>query len=238
MEEGEGEFIILIFKNMIGKTFGIYKMDFLISVYIFCIAVSELMGAKTFPLVHYGSFQLNASVAIFVIPVLFSINDIITEVYGPERTRSVIRSGLLVILFILILSVFFTNLPPSMRFEKMEAAYDTIFGLSARIAAASLIAFTIAEFLDVSVFMKIRKRLGKKALWLRNNLSNFVAQFFDTVIFMTLAFYAFDKSAGDNLSFLTSLILPYWLVKCGMSIIETPLVYVGVKWLMPGGKKS
>ena len=211
--------------------FKIEKFDLLVSVYIFCIAVSELMGAKTFPLVNLFGYQLNASVAIFVLPLIFTINDVITEVLGRERTRSVIRSGLLVILFILIFSLFTTNLPPSTRFQSSESAYDKIFGLSARIAASSLAAFALAEFLDVFIFVKIRQALGKKALWFRNNASNFVSQFIDTSVFMFLAFYAFDKSFDNNIGFMVSLILPYWLLKCFMSVIETPLVYLGVKWL-------
>lgn len=211
--------------------FQIRKLDLLISIYIFCIAVSELMGAKTFPLPPIGPFKLNASVAIFVIPLVFSINDIITEVFGPERTRSVIRSGLFVILLILLFSLLATNLPPSVRFGPQEKAYDQIFGLSARIAAASLTAFTLAEFLDVFVFSKMRKALGKQGLWLRNNASNFISQFVDTAVFMTLAFYALDKPFINNAAFLWSLILPYWFLKSVMSIIETPFVYLGVRWL-------
>ena len=214
--------------------FKIEKFDLLISVYIFCIAVSELMGAKTFPLVKLFNYQLNASVAIFVLPLIFTINDVITEVYGKERTRSVIRSGLFVILLILLFSLLATALPPSLRFEKTEKAYDVIFGLSARIAAASLTAFALAEFLDVFIFAKIRESLGKKALWFRNNASNFVSQFIDTFVFMFLAFYSFDKPFDSNIGFLFSLILPYWLLKCFMSVIETPLVYLGVRWLKKG----
>lgn len=211
--------------------FKIEKFDLLVSIYIFCIAVSELMGAKTFPLVNLLGYQLNASVAIFVLPLIFTINDVITEVYGKERTRSIIRSGLFIILLILVFSLFATSLPPSSRFQNSEVAYDKIFGLSARIAAASLTAFTLAEFLDVFIFVKIRQWLGKNALWLRNNVSNFVSQFIDTSVFMFLAFYAFDKSFSSNVTFLFSLILPYWLLKCFMSVIETPFVYLGVKWL-------
>ena len=211
--------------------FKIQKFDLLISIYIFCIAVSELMGAKTFPLFAIGTFKLNASVAIFVLPLIFTINDVITEVYGKERTRSVIRSGLLIILFILLFSLFATNLPPSSRFAASEKAYDTIFGLSARIAAASLTAFALAEFMDVFIFAKIREKFGKKALWFRNNASNFVSQFIDTSVFMFLAFYSLDKAFGDNFPFLIGLIIPYWLLKCFMSVIETPLVYLGVNWL-------
>lgn len=211
--------------------FKVEKFDLLVSVYIFCIAVAELMGAKTFPLIKIFGYQLNASVAIFVLPLIFTINDVITEVFGKERTRSVIRSGLFVIFLILLFLLLATNLPPSLRFQSSEEAYDKIFGLSARVAAASLTAFTLAEFLDVFIFAKLRQKMGKKALWFRNNASNFVSQFVDTTVFMFLAFYAFDKTFESNIGFLISLILPYWLLKCFMSVIETPFVYLGVKWL-------
>lgn len=211
--------------------FKIEKFDLLVSIYIFCIAIAELMGGKTFPLTRVFGYQLNASVAIFVIPLIFTINDVITEVYGRERTRSVIRSGLIIIALILLVSVLFVSLPPSTRFSTNEKAYDTIFGLSVRIAAASLTAFAIAEFLDVLVFVRVRQAFGKGRLWLRNNISNFISQFVDTAVFMTLAFYAFDRDFSSNLVFITSLALPYWLLKCSMSIIETPLAYLGVRWL-------
>jgi len=209
----------------------INKFDLLVSVYIFCIAVSELMGGKTFPVANIFGYQLNASVAIFVLPLIFTINDVVTEVYGRERTRSIIRSGLVVIFLILLFSLLTTSLPPSTRFTQSEQAYDTIFGLSARIAAASLTAFTVAEFLDVIIFVRLRKRLGKKALWLRNNTSNIISQFVDTTLFMTLAFYSLERGIGNNILFLSSLIVPYWTLKSLMSVIETPLVYFGVNWL-------
>ena len=206
------------------------RFDLLVAVYIFCIAFSEFMGAKTFPLLTWP-IRLNASVAIFTIPLIFTINDIVTEVYGKERARSIVRSGLVVIALILAFSLLATHLPASKRFMESEAAYDHIFGKSARIAFASLTAFTVAEFMDVFVFSKIRQRLGKKRLWLRNNLSNFISQGFDTILFMTLAFWSFSQGVGANASFLVSLILPYWGLKCALSIVETPLVYLGVRWL-------
>ncbi len=213
------------------KLFKVEKFDLLVAIYIFCIAASELMGAKTFPLVKVFGYQFNSSVAILILPLVYTINDMITEVHGVARARSVVRSGLLVVFLVLIFSLISTALPPSTRFRLSEVHYDAIFGLSARIAAASLTAFVIAEFTDVFIFVKIREKFGKKALWFRNNASNFISEFLDTAIFMFLAFYAFDKGFGINVSFLTSLILPYWFLKCVMSVIETPFVYAGVKWL-------
>jgi len=209
----------------------IQKLDLLISLYIFCICIAELMGGKVFHLFNIGSFPLNASVAIFTLPIIFSINDVIAEVHGKERARSVVRSGLLMVAFIFLFVILATNLPPSIRFQAKETAYDTIFGLTARFAFASLTAFAIAEFMDVYIFAKIREKLGKKKLWLRVNASNIISQFLDTVIFITLAFYVLENSFAANLPFLVGIILPYWLLKCFMSVIETPFVYLGVNWL-------
>ncbi len=208
-----------------------HKMDFLVGLYVFGILVSELMGIKTFPLISIGTLHLNASVAIFLIPILFTINDVIIEVHGVERARGVVRIGLFMIGLIFLFILLAVNLPPSSRFIESNEEYQYIFGKSARISLASLTAFALADFLDIYIFSKIRKRLGKSKLWLRNNASNFVAQLIDTTLFMTLAFYAFDRGFDENLSFLISLIIPYWLLKCSMSVLQTPLVYLGVKWL-------
>lgn len=211
--------------------FKIEKFDLLVSIYIFCICVSELMGGKTFPIYNNGTIHLNASVAIFLLPVIYTINDIIVEVFGKERARSVVRSGLLMVVFIFLFAALAVLLPPSVRSQAKETAYDTIFGQAIRISLASLTAFMVSEFMDIFIFSKLRERFHKKALWLRNNASNIISAFFDTAIFMILAFYAFDKPFGNNMSYLVSLIAPYWFLKSVMSIIETPMVYLGVKWL-------
>jgi uncharacterized integral membrane protein (TIGR00697 family) len=207
------------------------RMDFLLALYVACVAISELMGAKTFPIITIGNFHLSASVAIFVVPLIYSINDMITEVFGKQRARSIVRSGLFMVALFMVFSAFATWLPSTPRFAKISPAYNAVFGLSIRIAAASLTAFAVGEFLDVFLFAILRARFGTSKLWLRTNISNFVSQFLDTTLFMFLAFYSFTLPVGANLSFLFGLILPYWLLKCFMSVIETPLVYLGVRWL-------
>lgn len=213
------------------KAFRIEKLDFLVSFYITCVVLSEMMGAKTFPILNLGGFHLNATVAIFVLPLLYSINDMVIEVYGKEKAKSIVRSSLVIIFFLLLFSVLATSLPPSARFLPTEEAYDTIFGKAIRFSAASLIAFAVSEFLDVYIFAKLREKIGKGKLWLRTNASNFLSEFIDVAIFMTLAFYALDLSFASNFSFIASIALPYYLLRCFMSVITTPFVYLGVKWL-------
>src|SRR3990167_188081 len=140
----------------------INRLDLVIAVYIACVAIAELMGGKTFPILQLGKFTWNASVAIFVIPIIFSINDAIVEVFGVARAKSVYRSSLVTIIMFMLFAFLAIKLPPSVRFKDSEAAYDLIFGQSVRIAFASLAAFTISDFVDIIIFQKIREKIGKK----------------------------------------------------------------------------
>lgn len=217
---------------------GIRKFDLIVALYIFGVMIAELMGSKTFQLTNFSWMHLNASVAIFVMPLLFTLTDVVVEVYGKKRARSMVFSGLIVVALLILYALLATNLPPSNRYAPTESAYDTIFGASARIAAASLVAFAAAELLDVAVFSKLREKLGKKELWLRNNLSNFISQLFDSTIFIVLAFYSLNESFSSNTAFLLSIIIPYWLIRCFLSVVETPLVYLGVWWLKDDNDKE
>lgn len=211
--------------------FGIRKFDLIVALYIFGVITAELMGAKTFPLVQTSWLHLNATVAIFMMPLLFTLTDIVVEVHGRARARSMVFSGLTVVALLIFYAWIATSLPPSARYAPTESAYDTIFKASIQISIASIMAFAVAELMDVAIFSKLRERMNGKALWLRNNVSNFAAQLIDSTVFIVIAFYAFNQSVTSNLSFMIGLIIPYWLLRCLLSVLQTPLAYLGVWWL-------
>lgn len=206
----------------------IQKMDFMVALYIFGVIAAEVFGGKTFKL---GDLSWHASAAIFLVPLLFTIVDVVVEVYGRARARSLVYCGLLTIFLLMCYAALATSLPPTSRYAPTEPAFDKIFHGSIRLSAASLTAFAVSELLDVAIFARLRQKMHGKALWLRNNLTNFIAQFADAAVFLTLAFYAVSGSLTSNISFIWALLLPYWLIRCGLSIIETPLVYAGVWYL-------
>jgi uncharacterized integral membrane protein (TIGR00697 family) len=210
----------------------IRKFDLVLALYIFGVMVAELMGAKTFPMHVFGA-HLNVTVAIFVMPLLFTMTDVVVEVYGRKRARSMVLSGLTTVALLILFSLLATSLPASTRYAGSEPAYEAVFKSSVQISVASIAAFAVSELLDVMIFNKLRTRLGERALWFRNNASNVVSELADSAVFVTLAFYTFSMSPSQNSSFLVSIIVPYWLVRCALSVLETPLVYLGVRWLRP-----
>ena len=208
-----------------------FKPDILIGIYVFCILTAEIMGSKTFPLFKIFGFNLSGSVGMFLIPWIFSINDIFVEVFGIKRAKNLAKISILVVFLLILLSAFAIALPPTARYAATNDAYRQIFSQSIRISIASLIAIAISNFADIHIFYKLKQKLSRYGLWFRNNLSNHLAILLDTVVFMTIAFYSLEKSFSSNFSFLLGLIIPYWILKALMSSISTPFVYLGIKWL-------
>jgi uncharacterized integral membrane protein (TIGR00697 family) len=214
------------------KFIKVNHLDFIIALYIFGVVVAALMGAKVMPLGEVFGLKFNISVAIFLMPILFTLIDSDNEIYGVKRARSIVVIGVIVQLLLVAFTFLAISLPHAARFDAINPAYEQIFGLSVRFALASVAAFSISGLLDVLIFAKLKKKMHGCMLWFRNNLSNFAGELVDSVVFMTVAYYGvFVSGFGDNAIWLVGLIIPYWLAKCAMSVISTPLVYAGVAWL-------
>jgi uncharacterized integral membrane protein (TIGR00697 family) len=214
------------------KFLKVNHLDLIIALYIFGVIVAALMGAKVMPFGEIGGLKFNISVAIFLMPLMFTLTDAVNEIYGSKRARQLVYLGLVAQVLMVLFIWLALSLPHAARFDSMNDAYAQVFGMSVRFALASITAFTVSGLLDVFVFAKLKQKFKGKMLWLRNNLSNFVGMLFDSIVFMTVAYYGvFAEGVGANVEWLLGLIIPYWLAKCVMSVVSTPLVYGGVAWL-------
>lgn len=205
------------------------KLLMLTGLYVFCILLAEIFGIKTIPVgdISFSFWPINitelkVSVAIFLLPLIFSINDVVIEVWWKKTAKTIYRIWLGTIIGLIFFSLFATKLPASQLFSGSEAAYDAIFSQTFRIAVASIIAFWVSDIMDILIFAHLRKKISH--LWLKSNISNICSQFIDTTLFVYLAFFT------GNHAMIWGIILPYWIFKCCMSLITTPFVYLGVKW--------
>jgi uncharacterized integral membrane protein (TIGR00697 family) len=216
----------------------LYRFDVVVALYIFAIVTAQLMGAKVVPFGNLFGLPLSISVAVFLMPLLFTITDVVVEVHGKARARSLVRTGLIIIVLLTLYTLVVTNLPAAERYGSSNSAYGSIFGTSVRFALASIAAYLAAELIDVLIYSKMRERMRHKGMWLRNNISNFVGQFIDSAVFVVIAFYTTSSSPIANVTFLMGIVLPYWCVRCLMSVAATPLVYAGVALLRKRDEQS
>lgn len=199
------------------------KTNILIALFVGGLVAANLMGTK---IADFGIFI--ASVGILAFPITFLVTDIIAEVHGREKARSVVNAGILTLLFVLVITAIAVALPSAAR-DFFPAEYTMVFSTTLRIFVASLIAFSLSQHHDIWAFNYWGIKTGGKHLWLRNNLSTVVSQLIDTTVFMFIAFYGVTPHAG--VAFITALIIPYWIIKVVFAVCDTPLCYAGVRWL-------
>lgn len=215
------------------------KLYLLLGLYIGALYAANLLGAKLIPLGFGGR---GISVSIIMFPFLFLITDIVGEVYGKKKAESFVKIGLLSLLVLLIWQLVAVSIPgaiPNPWYESFNAAYSTVFSMTIGFTIASIVAFFLGQKVDLFVFHFFKNKWKGKKLWLRNNMSTIIAQFIDTSVFMIIAFFPrlLDGSFGF-FSMYSKMIIPYWLAKIIVAGLDTPLCYVGVKWLKNGTRKK
>ena len=119
-------------------------------------------------------------------PVSYIFGDILTEVYGYARTRRVIWAGFGAMLFATVMAAIVLRLPPSPTEEfnvVLQPALETVFGNTWRIAAASMIAFWVGDFVNAFVLAKMKLATKGRWLWTRTIGSTIAGQGVDSFIF-------------------------------------------------------
>jgi len=197
------------------------KLFITLCVYLTALFAANTLGLKIMPL--FGS---HLSVAVFSFPIVFLTTDVVGEIYGKRIAKLFVLAGFISTALFIAFSLLSLWLPWSSEGLWAKEGYNLIFGVSARIAVASLAAFIIAEYQDVLTFFFFRRKIGTKLFWLRSFLSNLWSQLLDTVIFMVIAFAGIYSTKT-----LVSIIVSWWLYKVAMGALYTPLSYVGLKLL-------
>ncbi len=199
------------------------KEFFLFALYITGMIVVNTVGSKIISL-----FGVRVSVGIFFMPVLFLVTDIVGEVKGHQHASIFVKYSIIMLVILFVVTGLFVQIRPHETWD-LQSQYQQIFGMSMRMSLASLISFAISQTIDISIFLQFKKLNKGKMLWLRNNLSTMASQFIDTVIFMFIAFY--HLTPKFTAAYVFSLIIPYWLFKILFALVDTPLCYLGVKWM-------
>jgi uncharacterized integral membrane protein (TIGR00697 family) len=108
-----------------------------------------------------------------------------------------------------------------------DGTFSKVFGLTGVAVGASMLAYLLAQFIDIRVF-HFWKRLTKgKHLWLRNNGSTFTSQLVDTATVLGLLCWV-GAIEWDKFGIL---LLNGFLFKVLMAMIDTPILYVATGYI-------
>ena len=198
-----------------------YKhLDLITVAFVAILLLSNITSAK---IISLGWVSFDGGTILF--PLAYLFGDILTEVYGLARARRVIWIGfganiLMVLAFLIV------GLLPADPIWGLQNSYDAILGFVPRIVLGSLAAYLIGEFLNANVLVWIKNKTGEKLFWLRAIGSTIVGQFFDTTIFLLIAFAGVLPWNLIGVIWITN-----YIFKIGIEIVLLPITYKIVKRL-------
>jgi uncharacterized integral membrane protein (TIGR00697 family) len=200
-----------------------YKTQLLLTMFVSCLLLGNLLGSKLIEI-----FGIVTSVGLLGYPPTFLITDIVEEVRGKEATKIFVHAGFLSLCIAIFFVFVSTGLPPSPLYPHNEA-YKYVFSNSLRMILASMTAFIISQYHDIWAFNFWKQKTNGKYLWLRNNFSTIVSQLLDSIVFMFIAFYR--ATPEMDVAAVFSMVLPLWALKVIFALLDTPFVYLGIRWL-------
>jgi len=211
--------------------------------------IAECIGVKVFSLEKvFGSepfsfsllgepgLALSLTCGVLLWPLQFVMTDILNEYYGPKAVRrisyiAVVFIAYAFLMFFLAMKVpaadFWYGTGVNKGVADMSLAFNAIFGQGMWIILGSLVAFLVAQIIDVKVFHRIKKVTGEKKIWLRATGSTVISQIVDSFIVLYIAFHIGNDWSMQKV---LAIGLVNYTYKFVMAIVLTPLLYLIHHW--------
>ena len=204
---------------------------YLAALFITSLVVSNLIFQKFFYWYPFdgkifGSRLFELSVGILPYPITFLITDLISEIYGKIAANRVVTAGIFASFFSMGILLIADYVPAMESSPVDNATFTQVFSLSPLAVLASMIAYLLAQFIDIRIYHFWKKLTDGKMLWLRNNFSTFASQFLDT--FSVVCLLSVFGVLPWDLFF--GLVLSGFIFKVIVALLDTPLLYLLV-WM-------
>ena len=202
---------------------------FLAALFITSLVVSNLIFQKFFywyplDIEVFDTKLFEISVGILPYPITFLITDLISEIYGKKQANQVVVAGIFASVFSLLIIILADYVPATGYSDINNETFNLVFGKTIVAVCASMVAYLLAQFIDIHIY-HFWKRLTKgKHLWLRNNFSTWLSQFADTLTILLLLCH-FEVLPWEKFK---GLLVSGFLFKVLVALFDTPFMYLGV----------
>lgn len=204
----------------------------LVTLFVISIVIANVVGARTVTTgLTLGNVSLALSGGAITYAVTFLCTDIIGELWGKAKAKSVVKYGFIGQIFAtacIMITGYFPAVDPV-----MDEAYHTLLGQNWVFVIGSLSAYLVSQSWDVVIFHRVRdwyiRRHGstKGGRWLWNNVSTLTSQVWDTVIYACISFglglgWLFTAEGRVQL---LGVVLGQYLLKALLALLDTPFFY-------------
>lgn len=197
-----------------------YIFETIAALFVTTLLLSNIASVKA---VEVGPAIFDAGTILF--PLAYVIGDIVTEVYGFRRMRTMLYIGVSMLVLMSVLFWVVGALPAPNSWTN-QGAYDSILGVVWRISGASMVAILVGELLNSYVLSRLKIKLQGRMLWRRIIGSTAIGSLVDTVVFSMLAFAGVMPG-----HVLVQLMVTVYLIKIGTEIILSPLTVRVIGWI-------
>lgn len=216
----------------------------LCALFVGFFVAAEVLGGKLFRFTLFGwgprdvglgeGLEFAATAGILAFPLTFVMTDIVNEYFGRAIVRLFTWIAIAVNLLLqpvirAAIEVPAISFTPGITDAEMQRGFEIALGQTTSIVVASLVAFAIAQWLDVAVFTWLRRLTGGKWLWLRAQGSTVISQLIDTFVVIHLAFVVIPLLSGSEpwaLGNAFSVSLTNYVYKFAIAVGLTPVLYV------------
>lgn len=156
-------------------------LNVLFGVYAASLIVMNVLATKS---IDIGLFTVTTG--IFVSPIVFIIQDVITELFGYKKAKDMIILGFIMSVIATLLYQLAIWFEPSAVFANQEA-FSSVLSTTLRITIASLTAYTIGSLTNSKIMHRLKSH--NDSLFVRAIGSTIAGQFLDNLVFAFVAFY-------------------------------------------------
>lgn len=197
---------------------------FLLCLFCNVFVVGNLIFKKFVNLSFFG-LNFDVSVGILLFPVTFIISDLVTEFYGKKKAFKMVNISIIITL-INILIIYIANIFNATSWSEVDnKTFNLVFGSFSSAVFASLVANYISQNCDIIIYDFIKNLTNSKYLWIRNNISTFIAQTIDTICVVSIMLI-FNQIPDKQFFVIAFSSIRFKFVA---TIFSTPLCYLGYR---------
>lgn len=191
---------------------------------LYCWTVLATIAANIEVLIVVDAFGMEQTLGNILFASTFLVTDILSETANKAVLIGILTSGI----FILISQSWLLYTPNASDWA--SPAIASVFSNTPRLMLSSIVVYAIVQAFDVFAYHAIwahttkRCNDSKRFLWLRNNGSTLVSQFFNTLLYTFAAFWGVYEFKT-----LMNIVLSSYVIFIFTSLLDTPAVYIARK---------
>ncbi|WP_022673296.1 queuosine precursor transporter [Novosphingopyxis baekryungensis] len=180
--------------------------------------LSGVLGNKQ---VALGPLAVEAGIFGFLLLVVLS--SAVAELHGRAMANRLVLIGFAPLVGSMLLILLVLGLPAADDMDPARlAGFQLILGQSPRLMVAGIIAYGVSQFLNVTIFSRLRGARGGRLLAFRGAVASALSQVIDTLLFISIAFIG---------------VFPIWQLLVGQMLAKVVLSLVVVPFLIVGAVK-